>query len=149
MSVDEIVACVDDLGQSTVLVTGGEPLLQRGVIELMRQLLAKGRTVLLETSGTRGPEAAVALSYLSGEEFDRIVVQNQGRFYAKMQPDPERLLFYKDDKLFNWMQPIFDNLDYLMHSEKKDASVRKSVDELVRNDMTGTVLLSNKTIFTN
>ena len=42
----------------------------------------------------------------------------------------------KDEKLFNWMQPIFDNLDYLMHTEKKNAqSVRKSVDELVKNDL--------------
>lgn len=45
--VDEIVA----LRTPMVEVTGGEPLLQPGVYPLMEQLLAKGLTVLLETSG--------------------------------------------------------------------------------------------------
>lgn len=36
-----------------VEVTGGEPLLQPGVIPLMRELCDAGRTVLLETSGER------------------------------------------------------------------------------------------------
>jgi len=39
----------------------------------------------------------------------------------------------KEEKLSHWMQPIFDNLDYLMHTEKKDLSVRKYVDDLMRN----------------
>lgn len=33
-------------------ITGGEPLLQRGVIPLMQALVDQGRTVLLETNGT-------------------------------------------------------------------------------------------------
>ena len=36
-----------------VLVTGGEPLLQPGVLPLMRELCDAGKTVLLETSGER------------------------------------------------------------------------------------------------
>lgn len=36
-----------------VLVTGGEPLLQPGVLPLLRELCDAGRTVLLETSGER------------------------------------------------------------------------------------------------
>jgi len=39
----------------------------------------------------------------------------------------------KEEKLSHWMQPIFDNLDYLMHAEKKEMSVRKYIDELMRN----------------
>ena len=44
-----------------VLVTGGEPLLQPAVVDLLRALVAAGREVVLETSGTRGalPLAAV------------------------------------------------------------------------------------------
>jgi len=43
------------LARSTALVeiTGGEPLLQPGVLPLMRTLADRGRTVLLETSGER------------------------------------------------------------------------------------------------
>jgi 7-carboxy-7-deazaguanine synthase len=40
-----------------VEITGGEPLLQQGVYPLMAQLLAAGRTVLLETNGSLGLEA--------------------------------------------------------------------------------------------
>ncbi len=43
----------------------------------------------------------------------------------------------KDEKLSHWMQPIFDNLDYLMHSSdanKKDVPVSsKKTDDLIGN----------------
>jgi 7-carboxy-7-deazaguanine synthase len=51
MSVDDIVARVDEFGCDLVEITGGEPLLQRDVYPLMRRLLDGGRTVLLETGG--------------------------------------------------------------------------------------------------
>ncbi len=54
MSVAEILAEVGRLGCRTVLVTGGEPLLQADSVDLMAALLADGRRVVLETSGTSG-----------------------------------------------------------------------------------------------
>ena len=53
MSVDEIAAVVDGYGCPLVEITGGEPLLQEGVYQLMDRLLADGRTVMLETGGHR------------------------------------------------------------------------------------------------
>ncbi|MFN2370719.1 MAG: radical SAM protein [Candidatus Krumholzibacteriia bacterium] len=61
LGVPAITEVVRGHGFRTVLVTGGEPLLQAGVKELLAALLADGRTVLLETSGTRGPSNAVPL----------------------------------------------------------------------------------------
>jgi len=58
----EILAEVRGHGFSTVLVTGGEPLLQAAVVDLLADLLADGRTVLLETSGTLGHDKLVPLS---------------------------------------------------------------------------------------
>ena len=52
-SVDEVVADVERYGCPLVEITGGEPLLQEDVYPLMDQLLARGRTVLLETGGHR------------------------------------------------------------------------------------------------
>lgn len=52
MSRDEVVRQVESFGCKTVEVTGGEPLLQSEVIPLMRDLLARGFRVLLETSGS-------------------------------------------------------------------------------------------------
>jgi 7-carboxy-7-deazaguanine synthase len=52
-SVDEVVAAVDRHGCDLVEITGGEPLLQEEVYDLMDRLLAQGRTVMLETGGHR------------------------------------------------------------------------------------------------
>jgi len=59
---DQVRGEITAHGWPTVLVTGGEPLLQREVLPLMADLLAEGRTVLLETSGTRLPANAAGLA---------------------------------------------------------------------------------------
>ena len=52
-SVDEVLETVDRHGCQLVEITGGEPLLQDEVYPLMDALLARGRTVMLETGGHR------------------------------------------------------------------------------------------------
>ena len=51
MAVEEIIAEIQQYGTPLVTVTGGEPLAQTGSLDLMTQLLDKGFTVSLETSG--------------------------------------------------------------------------------------------------
>lgn len=51
MSVDEIVAEAESLGPKLVLLTGGEPLLQRDIVALSERLLALGFDVMIETGG--------------------------------------------------------------------------------------------------
>ena len=63
MSVDEVVAAVEDHGCPLVEITGGEPLLQEDVYPLMDRLLAAGRMVMLETGGHR-PIARVPAAVL-------------------------------------------------------------------------------------
>jgi 7-carboxy-7-deazaguanine synthase len=53
MSVDEVVGAVEGYGCPLVEITGGEPLLQEDVYELMERLQRAGRTVMLETGGHR------------------------------------------------------------------------------------------------
>jgi 7-carboxy-7-deazaguanine synthase len=53
MSVDDVVAAVGHYGCPLVEITGGEPLLQEDVYELMDRLLEAGQTVMLETGGHR------------------------------------------------------------------------------------------------
>ena len=52
-TLDEVVADVERYGCQLVEITGGEPLLQADVYPLMRRLVERGRTVLLETGGHR------------------------------------------------------------------------------------------------
>jgi 7-carboxy-7-deazaguanine synthase len=51
MSVDEVVAAVEQLRCPLVEITGGEPLLQADAIPLMQKLVAAGHEVLVETGG--------------------------------------------------------------------------------------------------
>ena len=53
MSVEDVVTAVEGYGCPLVEITGGEPLLQEGVYDLMDRLLAAGYTVMLETGGHR------------------------------------------------------------------------------------------------
>jgi 7-carboxy-7-deazaguanine synthase len=51
VTLDEVVAEVDKLGAPLVLLTGGEPMLQREMPALATRLLAGGYRVMIETSG--------------------------------------------------------------------------------------------------
>jgi 7-carboxy-7-deazaguanine synthase len=57
MTLDEIEAEVARLGTPLVLLTGGEPMLQREMPELARRLLARGLRVMIETSGAHPLDA--------------------------------------------------------------------------------------------
>jgi 7-carboxy-7-deazaguanine synthase len=85
-AIDEVVAEVERYDCALVEVTGGEPLLQEDVYPLMDELLARGKTVLLETGGHRStarvPEPVVTILDVkcpgSGEA-DRMDWQNLDR----------------------------------------------------------------------
>jgi 7-carboxy-7-deazaguanine synthase len=51
LSLDEITAEVRRLGAPLVLLTGGEPMLQREIVALSERLLEEGYRVMIETSG--------------------------------------------------------------------------------------------------
>jgi 7-carboxy-7-deazaguanine synthase len=103
-SLDEVLAEVDRHGCSLVEVTGGEPLLQDDVYPLMRSLLERGRTVLLETGGHRStaavPESVVTILDVkcpgSGEahrtdwsNLDRLRPHDEVKFVIKDRADYE------------------------------------------------------------
>jgi 7-carboxy-7-deazaguanine synthase len=52
MTVEDVLAQVEQLGSRLVELTGGEPLAQRETLRLSAELLARGYTVLLETGGS-------------------------------------------------------------------------------------------------
>lgn len=52
-SVADILDIVNNYKCNLVEITGGEPLLQKGVLPLMASMCDEGKTVLIETSGNR------------------------------------------------------------------------------------------------
>ena len=75
---------------------------------------------------------AAALEQLKMGRYERILVS---RPIVPMGNDIGYLPGDKDEKLGVWMQPIFDNLDYLLHTgkENNDNLVRKKIDEMRRS----------------
>jgi 7-carboxy-7-deazaguanine synthase len=53
LSVREVLERTEALGDGILEFTGGEPLLQEPAVELMNALARSGRTVLVETNGSR------------------------------------------------------------------------------------------------
>jgi 7-carboxy-7-deazaguanine synthase len=51
LPIEDVLARVDAIGTDLVEVTGGEPLIQAGAFRLTEELLDRGYTVLVETSG--------------------------------------------------------------------------------------------------
>ena len=85
-AIDDVVAEVERYGCSLVEVTGGEPLLQEDVYPLMDELLARGKTVLLETGGHRStarvPDPVITILDIkcpASGEADRMDWENLGR----------------------------------------------------------------------
>jgi 7-carboxy-7-deazaguanine synthase len=103
-SIDDVLADVEAYGCPLVEVTGGEPLLQEDVYELMARLLGQGRTVLLETGGhratTRVPAGVVTILDVkcpaSGEShrndwsnLDRLAPHDEVKFVVQDRVDYE------------------------------------------------------------
>jgi len=103
-SVDEVSAAVERYACPLVEITGGEPLLQEDVYELMNRLMASERTVLLETGGHRPidrvPAAVVKIVDIkcpgSGESakndwsnLDRLAPHDEIKFVVKDRADYE------------------------------------------------------------
>jgi 7-carboxy-7-deazaguanine synthase len=103
-SVDDVVAAVERYDCPLVEITGGEPLLQEDVYELMGQLLDRGRTVLLETGGHRStmrvPPAVITILDVkcpaSGESakndwsnLDRLSAYDEVKFVVQDRADYE------------------------------------------------------------
>lgn len=92
LDVEEIVADVEQYRCDLVEITGGEPLLQKGVYPLMDRLLAAGATVLLETGGhvsvARVPAAVVKIMDVKcpgSGECDRNAWENLSRLTDRDQ----------------------------------------------------------------
>ncbi len=88
--IDDVLAEVERYDCSLVEVTGGEPLLQEDVYPLLNELVARGKTVLLETGGHRNtarvPEAVVTILDIkcpASGEADRMDWENLSRLRSR------------------------------------------------------------------
>lgn len=69
MSVDEIVEYVVDNGYPNITITGGEPLIQENLNELVERLVDCGKFVNIETNGTINPSHVIPIHSTSPNVF--------------------------------------------------------------------------------
>jgi 7-carboxy-7-deazaguanine synthase len=105
MTVPDILREVDRLGENLVEVTGGEPLAQDEVHDLLDALVGAGRTVLLETAGSHpidrvNPAVTIIMDLKcpSSGELPRNRLENLSRL-----KDQDELKFVVGDRAdFDW-----------------------------------------------
>ena len=110
----DVLEEVDRYGCPLVEVTGGEPLLQEEVYALMQSLLARGRTVLLETGGHRStarvpPEVVTILDIKcpgSGE-----AEKNDWSNPARLRPHDEVKFVIKDRQDYEYARDVIARHD--------------------------------------
>ena len=113
-SLDDVIAEVDRYECPLVEITGGEPLLQDDVYPLMERLLARGRTVMLETGGhrpiTRVPKAVVKIVDVKcpgSVEADR----NDWRNLEALQPHDEVKFVIRDRADYEFACDVVNRYD--------------------------------------
>jgi 7-carboxy-7-deazaguanine synthase len=106
MSVESVLERLDRLGGRLTCITGGEPMLQAdAVVRLAEELLARGKTVLIETNGSLDlaplpPEVTVVMDVKcpgSGEEDTTLPANLQ-----KLGPGDEVKFVIVDRTDFDW-----------------------------------------------
>jgi 7-carboxy-7-deazaguanine synthase len=104
MSIDRILEL---LGQDAglVVVTGGEPLMQAGTVELLKRLLERGGEVLLETNGSldispvpEGVRIILDVKTPSSGEHEKMDLDN----LVRLKPGDEVKFVIADRKDFEW-----------------------------------------------
>jgi 7-carboxy-7-deazaguanine synthase len=106
---EEILGEVRRLGARLVLLTGGEPLLQKELPALARDLLAEGYTVLVETGGSLDisplPERTVTILDIkcpgSGEEH-----RNLWSNLDRLRPGDQVKLVLADRRDYEWARGV-------------------------------------------
>lgn len=119
-SLDDIVAEVAGYGCNLVEITGGEPLLQPGVHDLMTQLCDAGYEVLIETSGSldiapidERVRVIMDLKAPGSGEVDK----NRWENIAEIKPTDEIKIVVVDRDDFDWAvqvcrdHELFDRVD--------------------------------------
>jgi 7-carboxy-7-deazaguanine synthase len=114
MSIDDVIAAVDEHECPLVEITGGEPLLQDDVYPLMERLLAAGRTVMLETGGHRpidrvppAVQKIVDVKCPGSGEADK----NDWRNLDRLAPHDEVKFVVKDRADYEFARDVIDRYD--------------------------------------
>jgi 7-carboxy-7-deazaguanine synthase len=121
MSVDEIVAEIEHFPTEYVVLTGGEPMIAKGVHELAERLKEIGKHITIETAATILPEGIVcdlaSLSpKLSNSIPDSVIANGWRDRHEKRRLQPEIIL--------EWVRSYNYQLKFVIVSDKDLEEIR-------------------------
>ena len=91
ISLEEVIQKVSSFGPKHVVITGGEPLAHREVVDLARELLKRGFSVQIETNGTLWPDGLEDVA-------NRLHITCSPKAVADFKVDPRILKWAKELK---------------------------------------------------
>ena len=125
-TLDAIVAEVDRLGGRHVVVTGGEPMIAGGVVELTRRLKDGGKHITMETAGTVYQPVMCDLMSISPKLANSTPTHREGGKWAAAH---ERLR-YQPEVLRKLMAEYEYQLKFVVAAPEDLAEVRVMMEEL-------------------
>jgi 7-carboxy-7-deazaguanine synthase len=112
LSIEEVLDAVAKLAPRLVLLTGGEPLLQRELPELAERLLARGYEVMCETSGSQdvarlpeGVSRIVDCKPPGSGESQKMLWENFGGGRLRRGRDAVKFVL-RDRKDYDWAKEV-------------------------------------------
>ncbi|WP_456471974.1 anaerobic ribonucleoside-triphosphate reductase activating protein [Methanocaldococcus sp.] len=91
MSIDEIIKNIDFLFSDSVVISGGEPTLQREVIDLAKELKSLGYSVKLDTNGTNPNIVEEMVDYIDYLALDVKCSFCKYKILTKCKEDEEKI----------------------------------------------------------
>ena len=117
-TIGDILKTVNDYNCNLIEITGGEPLLQKGVLPLMTSMCDEGKTVLIETSGNRDisvvdPRVHIIMDLKtpSSGECDRNLYENIK--FLKPKDEVKFVIGSEEDYIWSKEKLISENLNEL------------------------------------
>ena len=135
VSVTDVLKAVEKRGNRSVVVTGGEPTIQRGLSELVRALKGAGYWVALETNGIHAPHHPDLFDYIAVSPKSEYAVRYMD---AKMlhQANEVRIVAVTDEivAFCRNMRERITATDYYISPLEKDGKIhyRRALNLLVK-----------------
>lgn len=135
VSVTDVLKAVEKRGTRSVVVTGGEPTIQRGLSELVRALKGAGYWVALETNGIHAPHHPDLFDYIAVSPKSEYSVRYMD---AKMlhQANEVRIVAVSDEivAFCRNMRERITATDYYISPLEKDGKIhyRRALNLLVK-----------------
>lgn len=127
MAVTEILEAVEAAGSRHVVVTGGEPMIARGMAELLERLSARGHHVTVETAGTVEPRGVPCdLASLSPKLAHSTPTEEAAGAWAARH-EARRL---RPDILRQWIRGYDHQLKFVVAEAGDLEEIRRLLDEL-------------------